>query len=150
MLNRLRTACKSITPITLLTPLTLVDIGAAGGIQRKWRRHRRQTRSVMFEPNPVEAARLRSAPGTVVIENGLAAEAGAYTLNVAHWMGCSSMLDADPETLAYAIVRLAEAFLYNDAVTGIRGDHERLREVQAALLGVAPEARHQRSGAPRA
>ena len=41
---------------------------------------------------------------------------------------------ADPATLAYAIVRLAEAFLYNDA--GIRGDHERLREVQAALLGV--------------
>ena len=43
---------------------------------------------------------------------------------------------ADPETLAYAIVRLCEAFLYNDAAFGIRGDHERLREVQAALLGV--------------
>ncbi len=41
---------------------------------------------------------------------------------------------ADPATLAYAIVRLAEGFLYTDA--GIRGDHERLREVQAALLGV--------------
>jgi AcrR family transcriptional regulator len=43
---------------------------------------------------------------------------------------------ADPATLAYAIVRLAEAFLYNDAAIGIRGDHERLREVEAALLGV--------------
>lgn len=43
---------------------------------------------------------------------------------------------ADPETLAYAIVRLAEAFLYNDAAFGIRGDHARLREVEAALLGV--------------
>jgi hypothetical protein len=43
---------------------------------------------------------------------------------------------ADPRTLAYAIVRLAEAFLYNDAVFGIRGDHARLREVEAALLGV--------------
>ncbi|MGI8507630.1 MAG: QsdR family transcriptional regulator [Solirubrobacteraceae bacterium] len=42
---------------------------------------------------------------------------------------------ADPETLAYAIVRLAEAFLYSDAAIGIRGDHTRLREVQAALLG---------------
>jgi AcrR family transcriptional regulator len=42
---------------------------------------------------------------------------------------------ADPETLAYAIVRLAEAFIYNDR--GVRGDHARLREVQAALLGVA-------------
>jgi AcrR family transcriptional regulator len=43
---------------------------------------------------------------------------------------------ADPETLAYAIVKLCEAFLYNDAAFGIRGDHERLREVEAALLGV--------------
>lgn len=43
---------------------------------------------------------------------------------------------ADPQTLAYAIVRLAEAFLYNDAAFGIRGDHARLREVEAALLGV--------------
>lgn len=43
---------------------------------------------------------------------------------------------ADAETLAYAIVRLAEAFLYNDAAYGIRGDHERLRKVEAALLGI--------------
>jgi AcrR family transcriptional regulator len=45
---------------------------------------------------------------------------------------------ADPATLAYAIVRLAEAFLYNDAAIGIRGDHKRLREVEAVLLGVPP------------
>jgi AcrR family transcriptional regulator len=38
--------------------------------------------------------------------------------------------------LAYAIVRLAEAFLYNDAIIGIRGDTDRLREVEAALLGL--------------
>ena len=44
---------------------------------------------------------------------------------------------ADSDTLAYAIVRLAEAFLYNDAANGIRGDHERLRAVEAALLGVS-------------
>ncbi|HEV8014559.1 MAG TPA: FkbM family methyltransferase [Stellaceae bacterium] len=100
LLNRVRRAYRAISPITLITPLTLVDIGAAGGIQPKWRKHRRQTRSVMFEPNPVAAARLRAAPDTLVIEHGLAAEAGAYTLNVAHWMGCSSLLDADPETLA--------------------------------------------------
>jgi AcrR family transcriptional regulator len=42
----------------------------------------------------------------------------------------------EPETLAYAIVRLAEAFLYNDTVTGIRGDVERLRKVEAVLLGL--------------
>jgi AcrR family transcriptional regulator len=52
-------------------------------------------------------------------------EAGAFAPAVA------------PESLAYAIVRLAEAFLYNDAIVGMRGDTERLREVLAALLGVS-------------
>ena len=42
----------------------------------------------------------------------------------------------DTSTLAYAIVRLAEAFLFNDAAAGMRGDVERLREVEAALLSV--------------
>jgi AcrR family transcriptional regulator len=42
----------------------------------------------------------------------------------------------DPAALAYAIVRLAEAFLYNDVAIGIRGDWRRLRQVEAALLGV--------------
>jgi AcrR family transcriptional regulator len=41
-----------------------------------------------------------------------------------------------PRVLAYALVRLGEAFLYNDALAGIRGDTERLRQVEAALLGV--------------
>ena len=50
--------------------------------------------------------------------------AGAYTTPV------------DPATLAYAIVRLAEAFIYNDAVAGIRGDTERLMEIEALILGV--------------
>jgi AcrR family transcriptional regulator len=42
----------------------------------------------------------------------------------------------EPRTLAYAIVRLAEAFIYNDALAGIRGDVDALREIEAALLGV--------------
>ena len=41
----------------------------------------------------------------------------------------------EPRTLAYAIVRLAEAFIYNDALAGIRGDVDALREIEAALLG---------------
>jgi len=44
----------------------------------------------------------------------------------------------EPTTLAYAIVRLAEAFLFNDAAAGIQGDVDRLREVEAAILGVRP------------
>jgi AcrR family transcriptional regulator len=42
-----------------------------------------------------------------------------------------------PSILGYAIVRLAEAFLFNDAVAGMRGDVERLKRVEAALLGVS-------------
>ncbi len=43
-----------------------------------------------------------------------------------------------PATLGYAIVKIAEAFLFSDTVAGVRGDVERLREVEAALLGVSP------------
>src|SRR5690242_8173276 len=35
----------------------------------------------------------------------------------------------EPSVLGYAIVRLAEAFLFNDAALGSRGDLDRLREV---------------------
>ena len=46
----------------------------------------------------------------------------------------------EPCALAYALVRLAEAFLYHDFAIGIRGDWRRLRQVEAALLGVGPSA----------
>jgi hypothetical protein len=51
----------------------------------------------------------------------------------------------EPATLAYAIVKLAEAFLFNDAAAGMRGDVDRLKEVEAALLGVALPAKRRRS-----
>jgi AcrR family transcriptional regulator len=44
----------------------------------------------------------------------------------------------EPSTLGYAIVRLAEAYLYNDATLGSGADLDRLREVEAALLHVTP------------
>jgi hypothetical protein len=43
-----------------------------------------------------------------------------------------------PDLLAYAIVRLAEAFLYNDAAAGVAGEVDRLRQIEAALLGLDP------------
>lgn len=83
------------------TRLTLVDVGSAGGVQKKWLRHRRKLRSVLFEPNPAEAASLRSRSpsGMMVVEYGLAAAAGAHTLHLAHWPGCSSLLEHDPAVL---------------------------------------------------
>lgn len=47
---------------------------------------------------------------------------------------------ADAAIVAYAIVRMAESFLYADAAGGFRGDFDRLRPVYAALLGAS---RHQ-------
>jgi AcrR family transcriptional regulator len=69
----------------------------------------------------------RVQPRIVAMITALIAEevsAGAYVPPV------------EPATLGYAIVRLAEAFLFNDAAAGIRGDVDRLREVEAALLGI--------------
>jgi AcrR family transcriptional regulator len=51
----------------------------------------------------------------------------------------------DAATLAYALVHLRHAFLWNDATSGVRGDYERLREVQAALLGIPASARRPRA-----
>lgn len=45
----------------------------------------------------------------------------------------------DPGTLAYVMIRLAEAFLFSDE-QGLRADVDRLREVMGVLLGVAPSA----------
>lgn len=42
----------------------------------------------------------------------------------------------DRPLLAYTLIRLLEAFLYSDNAAGIRGDVDRLRQVQAALLGI--------------
>jgi AcrR family transcriptional regulator len=47
----------------------------------------------------------------------------------------------DPETMAYAMVRIGEAFVYDDAVAGIRGETARLRTVLAALLGLPADER---------
>jgi len=54
---------------------------------------------------------------------------------------------ADPDTLAYALVHLRHAFLWNDATSGVRGDYARLREVSAALLGIPTRTRG-RGGRP--
>ena len=56
----------------------------------------------------------------------------------------------EPETLAYAIVRLAEAFLFSDVAAGIRGDVDRLRDIEAALLGVSSRPLRRRRGSAAA
>jgi AcrR family transcriptional regulator len=56
----------------------------------------------------------------------------------------------DSGLLAYGIVRLGEAFLYNDALFGLRGDTGRLKEIEAVLLGLRGSATSAPESAKRA
>ncbi|MGZ4216008.1 MAG: QsdR family transcriptional regulator [Solirubrobacteraceae bacterium] len=115
--------------------------GAVGLIEVLDRTNRSLAKSTalrrLIEQEPSVAMRLLTASDGVVqpravacVEELIRAEVSAGTFDP----------PAEPNALAYAIVRLAEAFLYNDAAIGIRGDHRRLRDVQAALLGVPTAA----------
>jgi AcrR family transcriptional regulator len=121
--------------------------GAIGLIEVLDRTNRSLAKSTalrrLLEQEPSVAMRLLTASDGVVqpravacVEGMIRSEALAGTFNP----------PAEPGALAYAIVRLAEAFLYNDAAIGIRGDHPRLRDVQAALLGVPAGALHDLPG----
>jgi AcrR family transcriptional regulator len=121
--------------------------GAVGLIEVLDRTNRSLAKSTalqrLLEQEPSVAMRLLTASDGVVqpravafVEDMIRSEALAGTFNP----------PAEPSALAYAIVRLAEAFLYNDAAIGIRGDHRRLRDVQAALLGVPAGALHDLPG----
>jgi AcrR family transcriptional regulator len=113
--------------------------GAAGLLEVFDRVNRRIAESAalraFLERERAAALRLLTAGDGAVRARSVAAVAGLITAEAT-----AGHYDppADPGTLAYAVVRLAEAFLYNDVAFGIRGDHVRLREVEAALLGVAP------------
>jgi AcrR family transcriptional regulator len=102
----------------------------------------------LLEQEPASALRLLTSSTGVVSRRAVACVEALIEAEVS-----AGKYDppADPSTLAYAIVRLAEAFLYHDAAIGIRGDHARLRQVEAALLGipVARGRRAQRAAAPR-
>ncbi len=87
----------------------------------------------LLEQEPSGGMRLLTSTGGIVQPRAVAC---VQTLIVDEVQAGCYDPPADPATLAYAVVRLAEAFLYNDASSDIRGDHRRLREVQAALLGV--------------
>jgi len=75
-------------------PLTLIDVGARGGLQPNWRRARRHLRLVGFEPDASEHARLAAGADarTLYINAAVAREQGKATFNVARDPGTSSLL----------------------------------------------------------
>jgi FkbM family methyltransferase len=104
MLNPVRRFLKERTltlpPGTLPRPLSLLDVGARGGMQWPWDCASRDLLDVvMVEPDPVEAARLqqqcqREGRG-VVIPTALWSEATTLRLNINRSPGTSSVLRAN-------------------------------------------------------
>ncbi len=105
----------ALAPLFSAHPLTLVDIGARGGLQPNWRAAREYLRVVGFEPDPAEYARLKAAadPQRFVYINAAVHRArGDLTLNVGREGGTSSIhapnlafLDRFPDPGRYAVER---------------------------------------------
>lgn len=78
------------------TLIRLVDVGALGGLNKKWRSHFNRLWPILFEPNPTEAERLRASakpyPRATVIDLALASSSGERILHVAKNPTCSSLL----------------------------------------------------------
>ncbi|MDR3538213.1 MAG: FkbM family methyltransferase [Acetobacteraceae bacterium] len=76
--------------------LVVVDIGAAGGLQQPWTGVEDRIVAVMFEPNPIKAAELRSQPhkfaDLIVVESALGNRDGTRKLNLTKSFGCASLL----------------------------------------------------------
>jgi AcrR family transcriptional regulator len=115
--------------------------GAAGLLEVLDRVNKTLTRSRavrrLLEQERASAMRMLTSSAGVVEPRAVACTAALIEQEMARGYEPPT----DPETLAYALVQLRHAFLWNDATSGVRGDYERLREVQAALLGVSKQAR---------
>jgi FkbM family methyltransferase len=84
--------------------LRLVDVGGAGGLQPKWLAHSDRILPVLFEPNPIEAEKVRSTLSKtfdqgLVIETGLSNLVGPKNLNITRYWGCTSLRQPNPNVL---------------------------------------------------
>lgn len=80
--------------------LTLVDVGAEGGLQEKWRPFIADLDVTFVEPSPDTAASLRADwPTSRVLEVGLLDRPCVRTLNITRLTGCSSVLAPDFDLL---------------------------------------------------
>ena len=97
------------------TPLTLIDIGARGGLQPNWKRALPHLKLVGFEPDPVEYQRLAAAADpqrAVYVNAAVGREAAELALNVGREGGTSSLLEPNmaflrrfPRAERYDVVR---------------------------------------------
>lgn len=80
--------------------LSLVDVGAAGGLQARWVPFVDSLDVTMIEPSQAEASRLRNLfPNFRIIEEALYHKSGVHELNVTRFPECSSLLEPNCEEL---------------------------------------------------
>jgi FkbM family methyltransferase len=81
--------------------LCLIDVGAMGGVQAKWRPHLDSITPVLFEPNPVEAAKLRTHfIHATIVEAALSNVVGRRELVITENPTCISLRNPNQEFLA--------------------------------------------------
>jgi FkbM family methyltransferase len=107
LIHSLEVTAQSIE-VSATPRIVVVDVGAAGGLEAKWRQLLPQLEWVLIEPDPEAAtslrAKLRNYPSATVIEAGLAGRDGIRTLNVTRFPECSSLLEPDfAELQRYAV-----------------------------------------------
>lgn len=84
-------------------PLTLVDVGARGGLQPNWMPAQPRLRLIGFEPDPAEHARLARGADPrklLYIQAALHRQAAELTFKIGRSGGTSSFLEPDWEFLA--------------------------------------------------
>lgn len=118
--------------------LTVVDVGAMGGLQQEWALIPRYVRPVLFEPNPVEAAKLRGRltnfADAQVIECALFNASGSRPLYITRGPGCCSLLIPNPEVVnRYAAAPIFEVLRQIDV------ECKRYDQLYDAKLAPAPD-----------
>jgi FkbM family methyltransferase len=88
--------------------ITVLDVGAAGGVEQIWDRFIHDVDFVMVEPDPAAAELLKSQtniiPHITIIQTALAGENGKRQLNITKAPACSSLLEPDFNLLSrYAV-----------------------------------------------
>lgn len=87
------------SPTRLADKIVLVDVGASGGLQQKWWKHKHNIIPVVFEPNPDQAEAMKrwlAGFGEYrIINYGLSDRAGSYTLNIGASYSTTSFLPAN-------------------------------------------------------
>ena len=78
-------------------PLIVVDVGARGGIESFWKVFGDDIRTIAFEPDPEECARLQAIAekNVTYLPTALGAESGSRTLHVARFSAASSFYPND-------------------------------------------------------